>query len=246
MALSHAEEQMKKYLAVFAVLVAVSGVFAQTQPVSERRVIEVSGSAEQWITPDTFTFKITVIERMEKKEKVTIEQQEALLRSELSKIGIDPAKSLSVYDINSTYFPYKKVRDVLSRKDYRLKLTNIKHISPLVDLIDRLNIGRLSLEDTEHSEITRFREETKIEAIKAAKHKAAYLLSAIGERPGKAVYVKEIPEEAQRVTISGVNSNTFAYSNTVRSSTSDDSGDVDLSFSQIRLRYVIGAKFEIE
>ena len=237
---------MKKYLAVFAVLVAVSGVFAQTQPVSERRVIEVSGSAEQWITPDTFTFKITVIERMEKKENVTIEQQEALLRSELSKIGIDPAKSLSVYDINSTYFPHKKVRDVLSRKDYRLKLTNIKHISPLVDLIDRLNIGRLSLEDTEHSEITRFREETKIEAIKAAKLKAAYLLSAIGERPGKAVYVKEIPEEAQRVTISGVNSNTFAYSNNVRGRTSDDSGEPDLSFSQIRLRYVIEAKFEIE
>ncbi|MBX3245441.1 MAG: SIMPL domain-containing protein, partial [Acidobacteria bacterium] len=227
-------------------LAAAFNCFAQTQPVSERRVIEVSGSAEQWITPDTFTFKITVIERMEKKEKVTIEQQEALLRSELSKIGVDPAKSLSVYDINSTYFPQKKVRDVLSRKDYRLKLTDIKHISPLVDLIDRLNIGRLSLEDTEHSEITRFREETKIEAIKAAKHKAAYLLSAIGERPGKAVYVKEIPDDSPRMAVYGLTSGLMSNSINTRVASGNNNDEPDLSFSQIRLRYVIEAKFEIE
>lgn len=220
------------------------GTLAQTQP--ERRVIEVSGSAEQWITPDTFNFKITVIERMDKKEKITIEQQESLLKSELTKIGVDPAKSLSVYDINSSYFPQKKLRDVLSRKDYRLKLTDISKISPLVDLIDRLNVGRLSLEDTEHSQMTKFREETKIEAMKAAKYKATYLLAAIGERPGKPVYVKEIEEGSSRSVSQGVmsNSNTF-ISNISRTSSSADDED-DLSFSQIRIRYVIDAKFEIE
>lgn len=118
---------MKLFLVFTIVLtIGVFGVFGQTNGLAERRVIEVSGSAEQWITPDTFTFKITVIERMDKRDKITIEQQESLLRSELSKIGIDAAKALTVYDINSVYFPQKKVRDVLSRKDYRLKLNDIQ------------------------------------------------------------------------------------------------------------------------
>lgn len=183
---------------------------------------------------------------MEKKEKITIEQQEALLRSELKQIGVDDTKTLSIYDINSMYFPKKKIRDVLGRKDYRLKLTDIKQISPLVELIDRLNIGRLSLEDTEHSEMTRLREETKIEAIKAAKYKANYLLNAIGERAGKAVYIKEGSEESPGVFRPGIisNSNTFVLDGQDASSSGDD--DDALSFAQIKIRFVIDAKFEIE
>ncbi len=236
---------MKLFL-VFAIVltIGVIGVFGQANGMAERRVIEVSGSAEQWITPDTFTFKITVIERMDKKDKITIEQQESLLRSELSKIGIDAAKALTVYDINSVYFPQKKVRDVLSRKDYRLKLNDISKIGPLVELIDRLNVGRLSLEDTEHSEMERLRRETKILAIKAAKEKAEYLLTSIGERPGKAVYVKEI-EQRGNITLDGVSSNSMSSNFSVgRGVTSEP--EPDLSFAQIRIRFVIDAKFEIE
>lgn len=239
---------MKLFLVFTIVLtIGVFGVFGQTNGQAERRVIEVSGSAEQWITPDTFTFKITVIERMDKKEKITIEQQETLLRSELSKIGIDAAKALTVYDINSVYFPQKKVRDVLSRKDYRLKLTDISKIGPLVELIDRLNVGRLSLEDTEHSEMERLRRETKIQAMKAAKEKAEYLLTAIGERPGKAVYVKEVEQRGVTgtLTLDGVSSNSMSSNFSVgRGVTSEP--DPDLSFAQIKIRFVIDAKFEIE
>ncbi len=235
---------MKFIFSAIAVLCALTVITpAQTQP--EPRVIEVSGSAERLITPDEFTFKITVLERIEKKEKITIEQQESSLRTELSRIGIDAAKDLSIYDISSTYIPRKRVRDVLGTKDYRLKVRDISKIAPLIQLIDTLNIGRLDLIDTEHSEITRLRRETKMEAIKAAKEKADYLLGAIGEKAGKPVFVKEIEEETPRYTSSGV------FSNTVRLSPGITSGDTantpdELSFSQIRLRYVIQAKFQIE
>ena len=99
----------------------------QTQP--ERRVIEVSGSAERWVTPDEFTFKITLNERMDKKEKITIEVQEAALRRELTTLGVDVAKDLSVFDISSTYFR-RKVRDVLGTKDYRLKIRDLTTAGP--------------------------------------------------------------------------------------------------------------------
>ena len=94
-------------------------IFAQDKP--QPRVIEVSGSAERLITPDIFTFKITLAERIENKQKVTIEQQEASLRDELTKLGFDVTNDLSIFDISSTYFRQKRVKDVLGTKDYRLK-----------------------------------------------------------------------------------------------------------------------------
>lgn len=237
---------MKCIFAAIVVLCALT-VFtpAQTQP--EPRVIEVSGSAERLITPDEFTFKITILERIEKKEKITIEQQEASLRTELSRIGIDPSKDLSIFDISSTYIPRKRVRDVLGTKDYRLKVQEINKIAPLIELVDKLNISKLDLIGTEHSEITRLRRETKMDAMKAARDKAIYLLGAIGEQIGKPVFVKEIEEETPRYISGGVLSNSNYASNTTRfSSGSSSDSDSDLSFSQIKLRYVILAKFEIE
>jgi uncharacterized protein YggE len=103
----------------------------------------------------------------------------------------------------------------------------------------------LDLIDSEHSEITRLRRETKMDAMKAAKDKADYLLGSIGQRSGKPVYIKEEPDETPRSSYSNITANTT--SNTFRSSSGVlDTSDTELSFSQIRLRYVIVAKFEIE
>lgn len=236
---------MKNIFAVLGMICALTlTTFAQAQAQPERRVIEVSGSAERWVTPDEFTFKITINERMDKKEKITIEQQEDALRRELSAIGVDVAKDLSVYDISSTYFRQRKVRDVLGTKDYRLKLRDLKKIAQLQDLADRINLGKLELIESEHSEITRLRRETKMDAMRAAKDKADYLLNSIGQRAGKPVFIKE-EDETQRDLSSNRSSNTFSANISRRGLASVDDGE-ELSFSDIRLRFVIVAKFEIE
>jgi len=235
---------MKNFLLSLAILLCLALSFhAQNKP--DPRVIEVSGSAERWVTPDEFTFKITLLERMENKQKVTIEQQESALRQELKTLGVDE-KDLSVYDISSAYIRRKKVKDVLSLKDYRLKLRDPNKIARLQDLADRLNVFRLELENSEHSEITRLRRETKIDAIKAAKDKAEYLLASLGLHAGKAVFIREEPDEVPRNQYS----NSYGLVSNSNSNISVQDGvsvkDDALSFSQIRLRYVILAKFEIE
>ena len=232
---------MKTLITALGVLCVLTLNHAAQTVQPERRMIEVSASAERWITPDEFTFKITLNERIEKKEKITIEQQETALRTELATLGVDVSKDLSIYDISSTYFRQKKVKDVLGTKDYRLKLRDLNKIARLQDLADRLNIARLDLIDAEHSQITQLRRETKMDAMKAARDKADYLLGSIGQRAGKPVFIKEEPDEAPR--------NQYAYAANVTSNVtteSSDKSDDSLSFSQIRLRYVITAKFEIE
>lgn len=242
---------MKKANLSFLLMLIVcltANVFAQTNPTNvERRVIEVTGSAEMLITPNEFTFKITLLERMEKKEKLTIEMQEANLRRELANLGINVQNDLTVYDLNSFYISRKKVKDTLGSKDYRLKLNDLAKIERLQEIADRLNISNLDLIESTHSELTRFRRETKMEAVKAAKMKAEYMLGAIGERVGKAVYVKEIAEESDRRNFNyGLTANTV--SNT-RSNVFVEDGQntsTELSFSKIKLRYEVLAKFEIE
>jgi uncharacterized protein len=226
-------------LCLFAV-----GSIAQDRP--ERRVIEVSGSAERLVTPDTFTFKITLVERVENRQKVSIEQQEEALRRELGNIGID-GKELTVFDLTSTYVRQRRLRDTLATKDYRLKLREIDRIARLQDIADRLNISKLDLIDTEHSEITQIRRQVKMDAMRAAKDKAEYLLGAIGERAGKAVWINEVSEEVS----GGLRPSSFSsnlLSNTVsglqRGVVTSDSNE--LSFTPFKIRYVMQAKFEIE
>jgi len=86
-----------------------------------------------------------------------------------------------------------------------------------------------------------------MEAMKAAKEKAAYLLGAIHEKVGKPVFVKEIEEDGPAFRAGLLSSNSNISANVLRygsGSTADT--DSDLSFSQIKLRFVILAKFEIE
>lgn len=238
---------MKKANYIFLLIVAVCfATTALAQTNTEKRVIEVTGSAETLITPNEFTFKITLLERIENKQKLTIEMQEAKLKEELASLGVDVQKDLTIFDLTSVYISRKKTKDTLGSKDYRLKLKDLAKIEKLQEIADRLNVANLDLVESTHSDLTTFRKETKMEALKAAKAKAEYMLGAIGERVGKSVFIQEIPDEnPPRQFSSGLlmsNSNTTSN---IRTSDSQDS-DTTLSFSKIKLRYAVLARFEIE
>lgn len=93
-------------LLIGMVFLAALTAFAQEK--TEKRIIEVTGSAETLITPNEFTFKITLLERIENKQKLTIEMQETKLRDELTNLGVDVAKDLTIFDLNSFIFRAKR------------------------------------------------------------------------------------------------------------------------------------------
>ncbi len=232
---------------IIFILLFASTVFAQTPTTDSRRVIEVTGSAEMMITPNEFTFKITLVERVDGKKKITIEDQEAALRRELTALGIDVQKDLTVYDISSVYVRQRRLKDTLGSKDYRLKITDINKLGPLQDLADRINVARLDLIESTHGDLPKFRRETKMEAIKAAKMKAEYLLGAIGERVGKPVFVREVEEsqELSNFRTGSLNSNSsMGFSTNGRRETDEESAG--LSITKFKIRFEIFARFEIE
>ncbi len=235
---------MKK-ASFFVILLFASTMFAQTPTTDSRRVIEVTGSAETFVTPNEFTFKITLVERVDGKKKITIEDQEEALKRELAAIGVDVQKDLTIYDLTSVYVRQRRLKDTLGSKDYRLKIYDINKIGRLQDLADKLNLSKLDLIDSTHTELAKFRKETKIEALKAAKTKADYLLAAIGERSGKPVFVREVEENDNSSYRPNIYANVNVTSNIVRGG-DNQSTDDSLNITQIKLRYEVFARFEIE
>jgi uncharacterized protein YggE len=216
---------------------------AQAQTNTERRAIEVTGSAEMLIMPNEFTFKIMLTERIENKQKLTIEMQESNLKNELAKLGVDVQKDLTIFDMTSVYISRKRTRDTLGSKIYSLKLRDLEKIEALQEIADRLNIASLDLTESTHSELTKFRRETKIEAVKAAKAKAEYMLGAISEKIGSAIFVKELADEDSDER-SNFRSNSNISSNITTQGYTDSQST--LSFSKIKIRFSVLARFEIQ
>lgn len=87
-----------------------------------------------------------------------------------------------------------------------------------------------------------FRKDVKIQAIKAAKEKAIYLLSAIGEEVGKVISVEEINDNYNYNPYSSIAS----LSNTIVALDSKTSSGEINNTSLIKLKYEIKVTFEIK
>lgn len=178
-------------LSATLVIVTAPRLMSQTNAVKETPYIEVTGTAEKYVVPDEIYISIALKERQEGRENKSIEQQEAQLKQGLSEIGID-LKDLSLSDATSDYVRVKVAKkDVISKSDYQLKVSSASMVGKVFEKLDELKIDEARIARVSHSEIERFRKEVKIQAIKAAKEKADYLLEAIGEKTGEPLIVQE-------------------------------------------------------
>lgn len=110
----------------------------------------------------------------------------------LSEIGVD-IKNLSLSDAKSNYTRTSafKAKDVITSKQYTLKVLDAKMVGKVFQQLDKLDITNADLSSVNHSKIDSLKKEVRIMAIKAAKAKADYLLAAIGEQTGKPLQVQE-------------------------------------------------------
>ncbi len=210
------------------------------------RTIEVRGSAEVSVTPNEFIFDITLRERFEKKDKITLSNQEKSLKDALTKIGVDVQNDLSIGDLVSRfgYVQGRKQKDELGNRNYRLKITDLAKVDQLQQICEDLDVARLDLSESKYSDMAVLRRQTKGAAVTAAKEKAVYMLAAIGDKVGRTMFIEELPEDENPGLKRNVHSNSAMQ---VEKDARSDSGDSTptLTFSQIKLHYVVVARFEI-
>lgn len=223
-----------RYLILFFTSVIISqfnyGQNLQTSP-----FIEAIGTAEKEITPNEIYIGITLKEKMEGRNKVTIEQQEKLLFEQLKKQSIS-LEQLQLSDAASQELTLrKKTNQLISQKEYELKVSTIEEVNRALDAFDAANIKSSYIAEMTHSNIEEYRKEVKILALQAAKNKATYLLESINQKVGNALEVVEVSD----VRASNVGSN-VAYSYKLEES------DHQISIKPITIKFSMKAKFEIK
>lgn len=218
---------------------------AQVNNANEQPYIEVNGVAEKDIIPDEIYIAITLHEKYENKVKMSIEEQEEKLKNSVKAIGIN-LQNLYLSDITAGYVKvYRKTKDVITNKNYMLKVGDAAIAGKVFQELEKLNISDATIAKISHSKLDSIKREVRIMAIKAAKEKADYLLSAIGEQTGKPIVVRET--EAMR----SFDSNVFirnAY-NSGSGSYSDNSSynkQNDIEFQKIKVQSGVYVKFSIK
>ena len=240
--MKHTMTNIKIFLIVVA-LINTTNTFGQTKvDCEEKPYIGVTGSADQEVIPDEIYINIIIREKYVNKEKVTIEIQEEILKTYFKDIGVD-IKNLYLSDANADYVKVNwRTKDVLTKKDYTLKVSNATTVGQVFQQLDKLEITDAFIAKVNHSKLDSLNKEVKILAIKAAKNKADYLLTAIGEQTGKPLIVEERENgitSREKVLYSG------RYIDGVRR-TSDSDKEEELQFKKIKIEAFIYVKFAIK
>lgn len=182
----------RNFLLVCALFIATTaGIKAQTNQ-ETISYIEVTGKAEKEIAPDKIYLSIVINEKDYKNKSLA--QIEKDMMKTLKNIGIDTKKDLSVTDMASNfsyYYSFIKKNDVKISKEYQLLVTDAKTAGQVILELQKIWISKVNLVKVDNSKIEQYRKEIKVEAIKAAKEKAAMLAEAIGQSIGKAIYIGE-------------------------------------------------------
>lgn len=235
---------------VFLLTTMLSFGQAQTLTAEERPYIEVTGTAEKEVIPDELYLRIVIRERYVQKTKITVEEQEEKLKAAIKAIGIQ-TENLYLTNANADYVKIsRQKKDVLTRKDYTLKVNDAPTLGKVFQELEKLEITDAFIEKVSYSKMDELRKEVHIQAIQAAKEKADYLLQAIGEKTGKPLIIKE--EDPAYGTHYNVRSNVVfdessygTYFGMVEGKNKEDLDD-EIQFRKINVQISIYVKFAIQ
>jgi len=153
--------------------------------------IEVTGTFETEIIPNEIYLRISLDEN-DKKGRISVEKQENQMLLKLRDLNIDLKKNLSVLDFDGYYKKkFLATNEVVKIKRYQLMVTDGKTLGEVYRALDEIDISNISIIRVSHSEIEKYKRETKLKALNVAKEKANDYAAAIGQTIGKALFIRE-------------------------------------------------------
>jgi uncharacterized protein YggE len=227
---------MKKILLFIPVLlIAIS---ASAQSVDLRRKIEVTGIAEQEITPDIINVSISLQEYINGRNKVTIDQLENQLEDAVKAAGI-AKEDFTISNVSAwnNEFQKKKNPDFLASKQYEITFHDLNKFNQVLSKIDPKGIQATNIASYDYSKMTELKGKLKIKALLDARQKATDLLASIGEKLGDPISITETDNSnypGPRVAM---------FKSAMSANAAPSESDID--FKKIKLSFQINAVFEI-
>lgn len=229
---------MKKLIAMAVVALMALPAAAQMQE-AYPSYIQVTGRAEKELTPDEFYLQIVINER-DSKGKISVESQQRDMVAALRKLEVDVEKQLKMANLSSEFF--KKNTSVAMAK-YQLQLGSSGEVAKVWQALDGLGISNISILKVTHSQLDKYKQEVRLEAMRNARESAQEMAGAIGQTIGKCFYIYD----------SNSNVLPVMYDNAVLMRSAKATADAEsaaeedpLEFKTIKLEYGVQAKFVLE
>lgn len=229
---------MKKLIAMAVVALMALPAAAQMQE-AYPSYIQVTGRAEKELTPDEFYLQIVINER-DSKGKISVESQQRDMVAVLRKLGVDVEKQLKMANLSSEFF--KKNTSVAMAK-YQLQLGSSGEVAKVWQALDDLGVSNISILKVTHSQLDKYKQEVRLEAMRNAQKSAQEMAGAIGQTIGKCFYIYD----------SNSNVLPVMYDNAVLMRSAKAAADAEsaaeedpLEFKTIKLEYGVQAKFVLE
>lgn len=233
---------MKKILLLALALFAWSIVTNAQE--KEERYIEVTGSSEIEVVPDEIHFIIQIKEYWEEeytgkshkeedfRTKVPLTMIEKDLRRSLHKIGItdDAIRTQEIGD-----YWRQRGKEFLIGKQFDIRLTDFEQINSIIHSVNTWGIESMRIGELKHKDLPVYRKQGKIEALKAAREKAAYLVEAMGQQLGEVIRIVEPTD------------NSISHYLPFGAQSNVSMGKADMEqYRIIKLRYEMTARFAIK
>ena len=232
-------------------IILFSFKYAICQDINEEksRYIEVTGSAEMEVQPDEIIFTIKYSEYWKEEfekgkeyadyvTKIPIEEIEKSVLTELADVGITK-EQMTLSDATSTNYWVAQGKSFRKSKTISIVLKDFTKINAIINNVKTKGVNYMGISELKNKNITEYRKQVKIEAIKATKEKATYLLQSIGEDIGKVITVIEMDNNNSYWREQNMYSNTRLTNNSTTS-------DTEENVKKIKLKYEIKVRFEIK
>lgn len=204
----------------------------------ESRYVEVTGVAEMEVVPDEIYISITLQEEKDGMKR-TVEAQEKELIKAIKALDID-LDNLKLSNVGSYTRWDKKNQTSYKQKTFELMVPDAAKASSLLYELNQLELNRMYVARTNHSKVESYRKQVKIDAVKAAKDKAEYLLEAVDEEVGEVLYIVEQDYNNYGYRAMGASN---IYSVERQDSYTPES---EITFQMVKLQYKILARFAIQ
>lgn len=209
------------------------GSFVNAQEV-KKNAIEVTGIAEMEVEPDEIIFSIGI----KADNKNELADNEKKLFEILKNAGVknDDIKFKSMYQ--NIYAKNGKFT-----KSYTFKANTKANISKIFEDLNQKWVSNLNIAEVKNTKIADFRKTVKINALKAAKEKADYLLESMGKKTGTPLEIIEIEDYTSDTVLP------IAYKSSMRNvqlEAADASADISFeNIENIKIKYSIKTRYEI-
>lgn len=241
---------------LFIALLSMLSITAFAQDVRNPypKTINVNGSAEMEVTPDEIYVQVELREYDKKGSgKVDIQTIKNKFLAAAKSIGVaDTAVTVQGYSgWDGNYWWYKKNKkqnpDMKAGITYWVKVNSTAKMDELVDKLDDEATQNFFIAKVSHSKIQEFRKQLKIQAVKAAKDKAAYLAEAINEKVGEAVTINEPNEVGYYPQPMYRTMNTSVMMEQKMAGVGDAAGaPMNVDFKKIRLQFEVNVVFALK